>query len=396
MRNSPRRFHIRAEAAINMSNITRRRAVAGATANLILASRAAVFGSQASSAVAVGIIGTGGRGRFVGTLFAKDPRARIAALCDIVSDQIDRAKTQIPGADAARVYKDYRQLLAQPDIDVVVIATPVFLHPEHFEAAVAARKHIYCEKPAAADVAGVKRLLRAAQRADPTRHIVFGLQNRFSPEYQTAQKLLSSGKLGPLLFMECHFIRSGVPAKPVESPYPAAEQRLRHWTVWRETSGDIIVEQDCHGLDVLNWFAQAHALRAIGSGGRIKRTFGDNLDHLAVTFEYPRGLRGALVATHLTPPRYRDVREQFFCGAGLLETHRSYYQWQPAEGEMVKVESKREISIDAVEDFLTKIVAGRCENTAPSGCESTFTALLGRLAIDARREVSWEEMLKAE
>ncbi len=357
-------------------------------------SPAAALGSQANSAVALGIIGTGGRGRFVGTLFAKDPRARITALCDIVSDQIDRAKTQIPGASAARVFKDYRQLLAQPDLDAVLIATPVFLHPEHFEAAVEARKHIYCEKPAAADVAGVKRLLRAAQRADPTRHIVFGLQNRFSPEYQTAQKLLSSGQLGQLLLMECHFIRSGVPMKPGTSPPPGAEQRLRHWTVWRETSGDVIVEQDCHGLDVLNWFARAHPLKAIGSGGRIKRTFGDNLDHMAVAFEYPGGLRGALVATHLTPPRYRDVREQFFCGAGVLETHRTYYKWQPADGETLQVDSKREITIDAVEDFLGKITAGRPENTAPSGCESTFTALLGRLAIDTRREVTWEEMMR--
>jgi predicted dehydrogenase len=377
-----------------MRTITRRRALAGATANLILASPAAVSGAQANSAIAVGIIGTGGRGRFVGTQFAKDPRARIAALCDVAGEQIDRAKTQIPGADAARVYKDYRQLLAQPNLDAVLIATPVFLHPEHFEAAVEARKHIYCEKPAAADVAGVKRLLRAAQRADPSQHIVFGFQNRFSPEYQTALRLLSSGQAGELLLMECHFIRSGVPAKPVEPPYPAAEQRLRHWTVWRESSGDIIVEQDCHGLDVLNWFARAHPLRAIGSGGRIKRTFGDNLDHLAVTYGYPRGVQGTLVATHLTPPRYRDVREQFFCGAGVLETHRTYYKWQPADGEMVKVDSKREITIDAVEDFLAKVVANRPENTAPSGCDSTFTALLGRLAMDARREVTWEEMLQ--
>ncbi len=374
--------------------ITRRQALAGGTANLIVACPVAVSSSQANSAVSVGIIGTGGRGRLVGTLFARDPRARISALCDVFPDQIDRAKTQIPGAATARVYKDYRQLLAQPDIDAVVIATPVFLHPEHFEAAVDARKHIYCEKPAAAGVAGVKRLLRAARRADPSRHIVFGFQNRFSPEYRTAEKLLRSGEFGQLRFMECHFIRSGIPAKPVVSPYPLAEQRLRHWTVWRETSGDIIVEQDCHGLDVLNWFAGARPRSAIGSGGRITRSFGDNLDHLAVTFEYPQGLRGTLVATHLTPPRYRDVREQFFCAGGVLETQRTYYKWNPGDGEVRKVDSRREITIDAVEDFLEKVVAGRPENTAPSGCESTLTALLGRLAIDAGRAVTWEEMLR--
>jgi hypothetical protein len=78
----------------------------------------------------------------------------------------------------------------------------------------------------------------------------------------------------------------------------------------------------------------------------------------------------------------------------VLETHRNYYKWDRGEGEIVKVDSKREITIDAVEEFLAKILAGKPENTAPSGCESTFTSLLGRLAIDARREVTWDEMMR--
>jgi len=376
--------------------IARRRLLGGATGNLLLAGSATAVGFQANSTVAVGIIGTGGRGRFVGALFAGDRRARIAALCDIFDDQIERARAQIPGTEKARVYRDYRELLTQPDIDAVLIATPVFLHPEHFEAAVRARKHIYCEKPAAADVAGVKRLLRAARQADPSKHVVFGFQNRYSPEYKAAEKIVSSGQLGELLFMECHFIRSGAAMKPVQSRHPPHEQRIRHWGVWRETSGDVIVEQDCHGLDILNWFARNHPIKATGAGGRIRRAFGDNLDHFGVVFEYPGGLRGVLVATQLTPGRYRDVREQFFGAAGVLETQRTYYKWDRGEGEVVKVNSKREITTDAVEDFLDKVLANRPENTAISGCESTFTALLGRMAIDARREVTWEDMMRGE
>ncbi len=359
---------------------------------LLLATHSTVFGAAANSAVTIGIIGTGGRGRYLGTLFAGDPRARIVALCDIFADQIDRAKTEIPGVEKSSVYQDYRDLLARPGVDAVVIATPVFLHPEHFEAAVGARKHIYCEKPAAADVAGVKRLLRAAQTADPRQHVVFGFQNRFSPEYRAAEKIVNEGQLGQILFMESHFIRSGVPLNPVPSRIPA-EQHLRRWNVWRRTSGDIIVEQDCHSLDVLNWFVKGHPLRAVGSGGRVKRASGDNLDHLAVVFEYPGGLRGALVATQLAPGRYRDVREQFFGTSGVLETHRTYYRLDRGEGRVVKVDSKREITIDAVQEFLERILAKRPANTAASGCESTLTALLGRLAMDARREVAWEEML---
>ena len=135
-----------------MPNITRRAALAGGT--LLLSKAKTAFAAQANSQLALGIIGTGGRGRYVGTLFANDPRVRVAALCDIYDDQIDRAKTEIPGVEHAPAYKDYHKLLARPDLDAVLIATPVFLHPEHFEAAVNARKHIYCEKPATSAPAG--------------------------------------------------------------------------------------------------------------------------------------------------------------------------------------------------------------------------------------------------
>ena len=366
-----------------MHRISRREALAGAAVG---------FRTQANSAVTVGIIGTGGRGRFDGAIFAKDQRARIVALCDLYSNQIDKAKTAIPGADQARAYKDYRELLADPSIDAVLIATPVFLHPEHFEAAVKARKHIYIEKPAAADVAGVKRVLAAAQQADKSKHIAFGFQNRFSPVYRTAEETLRTGKLGELLMMECHFIKGGVTDRMIQHP---PEERIRHWDAWRDMSGDIIVEQDCHGLDILNWFAKAHPLKAIGGGGRKRRAYGDNLDHLSVTYEYPGGLRGMLVATQITVPRYRDVREQFFGTQGVLETHGQYYKWDRGDGPIVKVDSKREITIDAVESFLSDVLAAKPGNMAFSACESTFTSLLGRMAIDAKREVTWEEMMRS-
>ena len=108
----------------------------------MLASPALAFGSQANSAVTVGIIGTGGRGRYDGRYFSQDARAKIDALCDLYPDQIDKAKTQIPSANDAKVFTDYHELLESPGIDAVVITAPVYLHPEMFEAAVAAKKHI--------------------------------------------------------------------------------------------------------------------------------------------------------------------------------------------------------------------------------------------------------------
>jgi predicted dehydrogenase len=394
-----------------MPKLTRRHALAGAAANFMIVRPETVFGSQANSAVSFGIIGTGGRGTYVGGHMARDRRARLAAICDLFPDRIDLAKTRVPGADKAQAFRDYKELLAQPGIDAVLIATPVFLHPEHFEAAVNAGKHIYCEKPAGADVAGVKRLMRAAQKAGPSKTIQFGFQQHFSPEYLAAEKILRSGKLGQLTMMESYWVLGGAPPQGFKSPYPPEVQKLRHWGSWKDYSGGAIVEQDCHGVDVLNWFAGAHPLKAIGTGGlRYPLAYGDwTSDHHNITYYYPNGLEGWLLSIKHTAG-FRDVKEQFYGSQGMIETARTYYKWHGpikssplknaddlADRSLIeKAESKREITIDAVEAFFQSIAGRKPHNMARSSAESTLTSLLGGMAYELKREVTWEEMMRPE
>ena len=393
-----------------MAHFSRRDALAGVAANLLLVKSRTAFGSDANSAVSFGIIGTGGRGTYVGAHMAHDPRARVGAICDIYPDRIDKARTNIPGADKARVYRDYRELLAARDIDAVLITTPVFLHPVHFEAAVEARKHIYCEKPAGADVAGVKRLQRAGDHADRTKTIQFGFQQRFSKEYLKAMEILRSGKAGTLSMMESYWVLGGVPPQGFKSPYPPEEQKIRHWGNWMETSGGPIVEQDCHGVDMLNWFADAHPLKALGTGGlRFKLAYGDwDTDHHHITYYYPNGLEGWLLSIKHTAG-FRDVKERFYGAKGMLETARTYYKWHGpipsapfkhaddlSDRSLIeKGESKREITIDAVESFFTSIVEKKPYNMVQVAVESTLTSLLGRMAYQSQREVTWEELLRS-
>lgn len=390
--------------------LTRRQALAGAAANLMILKPGIAFGSQANSAVSFGIIGAGGRGRYVGGHMARDPRARLTAICDIFPDRIDLAKTQIPGAATAGAYRSHEELLAQPDIDAVLIATPVFLHPEHFAAAARACKHIYCEKPAGADVAGVKRLLAAAGTADPSKTVQFGFQQRFSPEYLAAEKILRAGKIGPLSAMMSYWILGDRPPVSFQSPYPPEVSKIRLWNYWMEYSGGAIVEQDCHGVDVLNWFASAHPLKAVGRGGiRYKIVYGDwNSDHHDIVYTYPHGVEGWLLSIKHTAG-YRDVKEQFFGPEGVLETARTYYRWHgpvtqsPLKNAddlrdrslIEKAESKREITIDAVESFFTSIVERKPYSMAASAADSTFTSLLGRMAYETKREVTWDELLQS-
>ncbi len=393
-----------------MDSISRREVIAGAATGFMIAKPETAFSYQANSAVTYGVIGTGGRGVYVGTHMAHVSGTKLAAICDIYPDRIDNAKTKIPGGAEARVYRDYHELLAQADIDAVLITTPVYLHPEHFEAAVAAKKHIYCEKPAGADVAGVKRLLKANAQADPKKTIQFGLQQRFSPEYLTAMEYFKTGKIGAMKMMMSYWVLGGTP--PTSAPPPmTGDEKIRRWGSWMAQSGGVIVEQDCHGVDMLNWFAgENHPLSAKGTGGlRYPVVYGDqDSDHHEITYFYPHGVEGWLISVKHTAG-FRDVKEQFYGSAGMLETSRVYYKLHgPIANSPYKnaddltdsslIErrvSKREITIDAAEAFYASIREGKPYNLAPVAANATYTSILGKMAYQLKREVTWDEMLRA-
>lgn len=359
-----------------------------------LAPCSAVSGSAANSAVTVGLIGAGGRGTFDASIAAKDPNARVTAVCDIFDERMERAKKAIPSADA-KTYKNYRDLLAG-DVDAVIIATPVFLHPEHLEAAIKAGKHIYIEKPAGVDVEGCKRVIRAADSADRKLNITFGFQQRYGPGYQKARQLVSAGAIGNIRMAHAHFIKGAVPANAQPAPKPTTyEEKIKQWHVWRDTFGDIIVETYCHSIDVLNWFLDGHPLKAYGTGGRTFEKRGDILDHVDVTFRYTKEVEAVLTGSQITAPFFRSVHEQFYGAAGTIETAREYWTHYRGRNDVVTEKSPREITIDSLAAFFQRIKDGKPENTGVRSAESTLTAILGRMAIDLRREVSWEEMMKS-
>jgi predicted dehydrogenase len=353
----------------------------------------AVRGSAANSAVKVGLIGSGGRGTFDASILVKDPRARLVAICDLFDDRIASAKQKIP-IENPKVYKDYKELLAS-DVDAVLIATPVFLHPEHLEAAVKARKHVYIEKPAGVDVAGCRRVIKAGEAADPGLNITFGFQQRYGQVYQKARALLDSGAIGPIRIAHAHWIKGAVGGSQSPVPPPATEEeKIRQWSQWRATYGDIIVETYCHGIDILNWFLDGHPNKALGSGGRTVVKRGDNLDHCDVTFDYANNVQACLTGSQIAPKFYRSVNEQFYGPSGVIETAREYWTHNLGKGPVTE-QSPREITIDSIAAFLTRIQEGKPENVAARAAETTLTAILGRMAIDVRREVTWDEMMRA-
>ena len=356
---------------------------------------AAIAGSAANSTLKVGLLGSGGRGTYVADLMTKNAAARVTALCDIVPERMERAKKVLNAPDAFST-PDLHKLLAS-DIDAVIIATPAFLHADHLEAAVKSGKHIYIEKPAAVYVAGCKRIMRIADSADRKLNLTFGFQRRYGQLYKKAKQAADSGTIGRIRFAHAHFIKSGGAAANVKpAPKPTTDrEKAMSWYAWKELSGDLIVENNVHSIDVLNWFLNGHPQSAVGSGGATVPKAGNTRDHNFVAFEYADNVQAQLSGTTLAPRNYRHVVEQFFGEAGMIETSEDHWRHFDPGNKDATEKAPREITIDAVTEFVKRVVEGRPENTGARAAESTLTAILGRMAMDMRRQVTWEEMMKS-
>jgi len=367
---------------------TRRDLVLGGTATgLLILKPQLAKAAQANSALSVGLIGCGRRGTYVTGLFAKNEYAKIAALCDIYDDQLAAATQKFSGA---KTFKNYHDLLAS-DVDAVYIATPPYLHPEHFEAAVKARKHIFMEKPAGVDPAGCRRVIAAAKQADKTKRITVDYQQRYGKDYRRAYEIVQSGELGGIKMVRASWLGGGL---PVREGVPGSEEQMRNWLFYRERSGDIIVEQNCHNLDVVNWFMGTHPVRSSGYGGRQVRTnIGNIMDNLAATFHYANGVVFSYSANQFSTGGFSDISETFICERGAVNTSRRGYKiFRSKDAPPEEVITAGDITQDAVNEFVEGARTGKIENAAFSAAESTLTAILAREAIYSGREMTWQQL----
>jgi myo-inositol 2-dehydrogenase/D-chiro-inositol 1-dehydrogenase len=245
-------------------------------------------------------------------------------------------------------------------------------------------------------VEGCKRIIRAADGADRKINITFGFQRRYGQVYLKAKQLVDSGAIGSIRMGHGHFIKSGASPRALNVPRPRTDmEKVVGWKPWKDLSGDLIVENNVHVIDVLNWFIGSHPKSAVGSGGTTVSKRGDMRDHNFVAYEYEDGVQASLTGATLAPNNYREVHEQFFGDNGMVETSETHWRHFRSRDDDTTEKSPRNSTIDAVESFINRIAEGKPENVGVRGAESTLTAILGRMAMDVRREVTWEEMMKS-
>ncbi len=229
-------------------------------------------------------------------------RIRVVALADMFPDRLEQCRKQMSklgfelSPEACMTGFDaYKKLLAMPEVNYVILATPPHFRPVHLQAAIEAGKHVFMEKPVAVDVPGVKTVMQAGELASKKGlGIAAGTQRRHQQSYQETIQQIHDGAIGDIVYGKCYWNGGQIWVINREDGWSDMEWQLRNWNYFTWLSGDHIVEQHVHNLDIMNWVLGSHPLRAVsGLGGRQVRTdqrYGQIYDHFAVEYEYPNGI----------------------------------------------------------------------------------------------------------
>jgi predicted dehydrogenase len=313
-------------------------------------------------------------------------QSSLKALQGLHPDKVDPATVQpFVGLDA------YKKAIAQAD--VVILATPPGFRPMQFEEAVAQGKHVFLEKPLGTDPTGVRRILAANETAKAKNlKVGVGFQRHHQVQYLEAYKQIRDGAIGDILAMRVYWrggSRGGQPHQPGESEIA---YQIRNWYFFTYLSGDHIVEQHCHNIDVGNWFKGGHPIRANGVGGRQSRTSkecGQIYDHHYVEFEYDDGTRMISQCSQF-PKGWGHVAEALVGTKGTADFKDPVYVIKGPKPWRFTGEHKDPYHVEH-RDLFAAIRNGTPYNEAEYGAHSTMTAIMGRMATYSGQEVQWDE-----
>jgi predicted dehydrogenase len=398
---------------------------AAAASGITLLKPTTAFGYAANSAVRLGLLGCGGRGTSVATSFAQNTSARIVALADIFPDQLAKGKAHfddingklgVPAIDPKllfRGHKAFEEIAASNSVDAVQISTPPWFHVQHLDAVVTAGKHAYCEKPLGVDVAQTRQALEIGKRAEGKVSLDVGFQVRNAPPIAEVVRRIHEGALGKIASIAAHY---NAPASvyPDRGNISADELRLRNWLWDRVLSGDILVEQNIHVIDICNWILKSHPIKAVATGGRNVIThFGDCWDNYQVIYTYPEDVHLSFSSTQFGTDGWFNVSESIFGSKGHAEAPYSgpvrivgENAWEWKDSEQGNNGSSKFAANGAFTDnlafadrdkdraFIESITSGNFHNQAADGVQSALSCMLGRFAGLNGHEVTWEDQLK--
>lgn len=351
-----------------------------------------------------GLIGCGGRGsQAVADMMKGDPNVDLVAMGDIFEDKLEGSLRMLrtredmaPFQERIKVGPDkrflgfdsYKKVIAS-DVDVIMLAAPPGWRPVHLEAAVAAGKHVFCEKPFGTDPVGVRKSMDACRLADEKKlTIVAGAQRRSDPFYVEKVDQIKSGAIGDVVALYAYWVGTPVIQQPngKKADWGDFEWQHRNWYSNLWLCGDQVVEQHLHNIDVCNWVMGTHPVKVWASGGAVWRPknsdiYGNIYDHLSADFEYANGVRMSSYCRQYPRGSFQQVNE-------IVAGSKGRWTLNQTKGGPGYVNEHTKL-MKSIRGEVPRI------NEGHAVAESTMTCIMAREAAYSGLEITWDMIMNS-
>jgi len=360
-----------------------------------------------------GLVGCGGRGRGAAQMALQNAATKdvkFYAVADAFQGSVDATvqqfmkefadKTDLP-KERQFVGLDCCEQLLKTDCDVVLLCEPPGFRPRHFKAAVDSGKHIFIEKPVAVDAPGVRMVLEAHAKAKANKKqvVLNGHELRLEPKHREPIQMIHDGIIGDIMHIRVFFATGGLWTRPRREGQTEMQHQMTNWYYFTWLSGDHIVEQHVHDIDVMNWFMKdKHPIEANGMGGRAVRIgpdFGEIFDHHSVEYVFENGVRGFSNCRQINGT-WGSYSQHAYGTKGHIDMNghgnvtlyingREPRVWQQGESHQLEQDT-----------LFDAIVNGKELCNADVAAQSAMTAILGRMATYSGKVVQWEDAFNSQ
>jgi myo-inositol 2-dehydrogenase/D-chiro-inositol 1-dehydrogenase len=373
-----------------------------------------LHGAPKGKKLRAGLVGVGARGTGAAINFiSAGPDLEIVALADVFQDKIDACRARfasfklpIPAENCFIGFDGYKKLMALPDVDVVILATPCKFRPDHFLEAVKNNKHVFMEKPIAVDPVGIRSVITTAKKAAAIGlNVVTGTQRRHQEDYIETYKQVVGGAIGTITSAKAFWNQDHVWFREREKGWNDMEYMIRNWNNFCWLSGDHILDTHVHNIDVINWFLGKVPEKAIGYGGRARRVTGDQFDFFSIDFDYGNGVSSHSMCRQIDScsngtgelimgtEGYTNCNNKIWDLKGKLKWEFQYPKDENGNPtQTIKIPAYVQEHMHLVEAIRTGNYVNEAERTALS----TLTAIMGRTAAYTGRTVTWDDIFKSD
>jgi predicted dehydrogenase len=385
---------------MNRREFLKNTSVTAVSAAALFAGTERIF-AAGTEKVKVALIGCGGRGTGALKDF-KEAAAHlgigveVTALADFFMNRAKEAARQfevsedlcMEGANA------YKKAIAT-SADVVLLVTPPNFRPVHFEAAVKAGKHVFMEKPVAVDPVGARKIMEMGEIAKQKNLVVVaGTQRRHQDSYLKTYQAIQKNAIGAIRGGEVWWCGGALWKQDQQPGESDASYMVRNWVSFAEMSGDHIVEQHVHNIDVANWFLGRTPETALGFGGRARRQTGNQFDFFSVDFDYGEGVHIHSMCRQVDGT-YSRVSE-FFTGTDGATWGSGPGKGKEGFARQVEIPEIAYVGNPYVQehvDLLDCLKNGKPLNEAAAVASSTLTGIMGRIASYTGQLVRWKDLM---